>query len=220
MFKWDGSSLGSHRYNIIESSAIIDNIKYAHIKLNNEETYAIYYRSDSLFPCIIDELKPLFGLIKLGTHSILIESKQFILVKVPTSSGSIITEVSVDKLDNKMSTKFQDMLKQVFIFRNLMGLSSSLKAIHIRFDKEWLPTSYLDHGYRSGRSSLNNNIITKYFGDSFKVYTRGYLKIQHGRQLSSSLSNWRSSIDLIVKRIDIGHIWISGNVINRMMSYQ
>lgn len=226
MFKWDGSHLGNHNHNIIKSTLTFNDIYYFHLVINSQETYAIYYRSDSLFPCIVDELKPLFNLIKLGTHSICIDQKQFILIKVPMIDNAIIVEMNMKQLDRKFSHGFIESLRHVLIFRNLLGLSCSMKSIHIRFENEWLPVSFRDFNHRPKRPALKGDIVAKYFSGlpaknpTYSSYVREYLQVCHGRFLNISLSNWTTKIDSIVKRIDKSYIWISGHVISRMMSYQ
>src|SRR3989304_8393597 len=78
--KWDGSSLG---IGLINNQWKMENIQYYSINLPTHPQYSlgtIYCRAlpaKDLFPCIIDELRELFGLPRRGVHRVHIGAKEY-----------------------------------------------------------------------------------------------------------------------------------------------
>ena len=91
-FVWDGSNLGTIKTSNIRSiGTSLKGTKYWYITLGTFGTAASIKRSKDSTESIVDEIKSLFGLPKIGTHR----------CKLEDSHAYIITKVHVD-VDNKI----------------------------------------------------------------------------------------------------------------------
>ncbi len=115
MFKWDGTDDGTDVSDIISQSDIYE------AKYNRKNYWIIQYtdpvqkkqiqetclvkNSKSSATCIVDELKPVFGLQKLGTHWCRQGGKTRILIKCATTpEGYIKEELTLNMLEKVTPT--------------------------------------------------------------------------------------------------------------------
>lgn len=145
--KWDGSHLGEYKTSIIKSNFVISltdvnsgtkkPVLFTVIALElfplQRVIPAIIMKYTNDVPLIIDELKPLFGLKKTGTHTLkLINDTPF--VNTNLSSGKYILcnipSDSTEPIDNRIIIKFPAVLSGYDDF-----FSKSENYIHIDYFK-------------------------------------------------------------------------------------
>src|SRR5579872_4194413 len=79
---WDGSFLGLYPRTIIVSSTVVAKLTYWHLNLDGREIRVAARAVKDAFPCIVDELKTIFGLQKIGTHLIKVGGRLYLLIRV------------------------------------------------------------------------------------------------------------------------------------------
>ena len=132
-FKWDGSYLGE-----------VTNLKYlfedyCQIEINLYVGYGKIKRSLTVQPCIIDEMKIIFGLPKMGTHWFTYKNKVYILTKVKTkkleftnfeNSNSQKSEITNYEFQKSESTNSENSE-----FQNSNSIKSQNEKVEIVVDK-------------------------------------------------------------------------------------
>lgn len=111
MSDWDGSFLG----NYTEEEA---KIQGDHCIINGVRYY-IKHKKDTIY-CIIDEIKPLFGIKKIGTHRLNIGNKAFVIYNLELPD-KINTVYSYDY--KKFTPKYRTEVRKILIFRYLFGIT-------------------------------------------------------------------------------------------------
>ena len=172
-WKWDGSFLGAHKINIILQASNIEELNYFHISINGYETYCMYRETKDNLSCIIDELKPIFKIIKLGTHDIIIGRTHYLLVRCAYYNNEIIYDHKLSDISEYLNIKqtnyFYQKVQEVFVFRELLGLSQTFESsVRVRYHN----CTYYPISFREGNSHLEKEnsvvpltILNKWFKD-------------------------------------------------------
>ena len=231
-FKWDGSSLGTIIQDNILDKYIIKYLEYWDILINGFHTVCIIRQYKDYTPCIIDELKPLFGLIKLGTHYARYGNNYVILIR--SRMDKECKEVNAEMFlreyvgntalfDEKMVQK----IKEIYVFRDLLCLAKSNDdSIILRkniTDHEILPVSIIDTSLKIHKlidptvsSVLPENIFNKWLtNDSPSEILSKMCRVKNENNITSILFHLKSKINVILKRtskneyIDLSDIIIS-----------
>lgn len=231
MFKWDGTDVT----NIISRSNIYE-AKYGKYKywtltfpqtdqtLSNEtfETVTVCVRnSKNTLPCLVDELKPVFELHKIGTHWCRYGGKFKILYKCSfTNEGYIKEEITLDT-GKDFDIKFSDItfklqVQEIFAFRELLGITCSyLSSVIIRDDKA---ISYYEPGMLTvDKKIIPFTVLDKWFDDSSvdQVVMR-LCKINSVDKLVGILHSLRMKIEQIIIRTDRRNIGYKDCIMNRI----
>ena len=131
MLLWDGSHLGDFKTNIITRRIKFMNMTYLLLKLNINFDFVILCRAKKVqdkFSCIIDEIKPIFGVEKMGSHSIKIAKSLFVIYKTEWNIKNDDIEIKIGEPLHKipksdlirLTAEFE--IKCMLAFRDLVGL--------------------------------------------------------------------------------------------------
>lgn len=183
---WDGSHLGSF-VEAITSQWSVGGINYYGLTLPSGWStiypggiiYCNLSHTKDAFPCIVEDLKSLFGLPKRGVHRINIDNKEYVLFFVPISiNGNVIWETPLNQLDNKHALrrdlKFRRNVQKLIAFCDILGLvGTSETAIRIRqgTGNEMIPintnetTTSIIKSDTYDYSILTKTLFTKWFGE-------------------------------------------------------
>jgi len=193
--RWDGSFLGEFHKNTIDEKVSA--------KMQHKDTKIDYYNLNLggfVIPCslkrmksgnsetqalaIIDELKPLFGLRKMGSHIIKVGSRLHIIYNIAWSIGTSMNEPVMDAHFSSVDTKsihcskegrngsryegspehkkaFLSEMRRILIFREVLGLKTNSNHILIR---EGLPID----GKDSCLEDVENPVCKTLWKDWFK----------------------------------------------------
>jgi hypothetical protein len=169
--KWDGSDLGEISHLITEYEEHPEKILYIYITIKFDTIAARCYRDYGILPIILDELKPLFGIPKIGRHRAIIRGKSVLLSRV--SSGGML---SLKEIPEEKSSEpwFVDQVRRVYVFRWLTGMMSNFESsigVIIGYNKCLSITSYKDMKVNPSKMAKSNSIpntaIKKWFGGSW-----------------------------------------------------
>lgn len=132
-FKWNGSSLGNISDSQILVKYILAGIEYWRIKIGYYETICIVRKQKDYSPCIVDELKPIFGLVKLGTHyAHHNESAYYIILirsRMSQDGKNIQPEVSLKGYEGELDDSVREKIKHIYVFRDILCLSKTKKSV-------------------------------------------------------------------------------------------
>lgn len=106
---WDGSFLG--RWNNKDVTFSGNNPKYLYIT-ESIQGYAIKVKD--FLACLLDELKPLFGMDKVGTHSLIISGSKYVLFKQHNLYRSRELLVFTSDMKLKMEMRKQILFHRIF----------------------------------------------------------------------------------------------------------
>jgi hypothetical protein len=147
-YRWDGTHLGKVSVTSITGRAISQDNTYWSLVIDGYRATCLVKNFTTTFPIIVDELKPVFGLHKLGTHTVDVEGKRYILTKAIVNLDATIAEdIPLSLIDDKTCFRrydgnsfcplrdkvFLGQVRDIFAFRELLGISPSYeKCVKIR----------------------------------------------------------------------------------------
>lgn len=214
-FKWDGSNLGDVDAQI-QSWEIRDEFTIVYFK-SGESAYA--NRFDSSVPLIADELKPLFGLSKIGRHRCLISGRSALISQIVANERRFTPLIATDDMIPS--------IRRAYVFRWSLGLTQNFdKMLWVRSYKSGitLVTSFCEKKYdfasaaasqtgsvKPTRSRITETAVKKWFGD-WKIADDIMREIFGHRNMTEI----RFEIDAIVRRVDKSYVsWVTG-IISRI----
>jgi len=222
MFRWDGTDVTD----IISQSDIYE-AKYSkykywiiqHTKSDNTEV-CIVRTCKSSISCLIDELKPIFGLQKLGTQWCKQGGKIRVLIRcVKTTEGYVKNEITLDQID--VSTNLLKLqVQEIFAFRELLGVTCSYSSsIIIRQGKNsFYPISFYEPTMlTTDKKIIPFTVLEEWFDDSsIDKAVKRLCKINTIERLGIVLHNLRSKIEETINRVDRSAISYKACIMNRI----
>lgn len=219
-FKWDGTDLGELKDDQILSRVFADGDEYWTISLDDTSTTTCYVRSIvTNHANLIDELKPVFNLTKLGTHRAQYKARKILLIKPVIEDGKVVCDSEVDFKTNLIDQVFVYQMQELYVFREMLGISLSYDR-HIRVRKGGVqpfqdsqsenrirvyPISFHENTFHPEKSEkvLPNTVIEKWFGSTpIEVVARRLLGISNTQEIPSCLFRLNSQIQDVVERVD------------------
>src|SRR5579885_990353 len=126
MPSWNGTFLGTFDSSIILSEKRMKPHRYVLLRVKEETFLAVMQKSKQpSLTNLIDELKTLFHLPKIGTHRIIIGSTLYLLSKpLLSKEGEILESPSLKGVDfATIPAFFKEQIQNIFVFRDILGLS-------------------------------------------------------------------------------------------------
>ena len=245
-FKWDGTSLGVINERQILNKYVLGKLQYWDLQLDIYRIICIIRTCRDYTPCIIDELKPLFGLIKLGTHYVKYGSIYVILIRsrINEIGKNIISETFLNELvpcemedkdiyedvyDKKLNKDVENKIKEIYVFRDILCLGKSNdNSIILRrnmTEGKIFPVSLMDSSIKLDKmtdiyvSTFIPEIIFKRWlnDDSPSRILYKMLKVRGESNFVLRLYNIKTKINEILMRISGGvYINLSDVIISRI----
>lgn len=223
MFTWDGSYLGEITdANIV--AAAFTSCTYWKLRIGLSEAICSVKMIQSTVELILDELKPIFSLAKIGTHSIRRGNQMYLLTRVPlTESGAILEEPSLVEIPTSEYTpQFEKRVREILCFRDLLCVYPNYeKSIIVRKDPDGLiyPIGMCETKMVFGKDQafLTQKMMQKWFK---KVDPSTVVKTMinpKNDDIAIVISQVRSRIEATINRIDRSMIWCSAFIIDRLM---
>jgi hypothetical protein len=209
IMKWDGSDITNQISNIDRFETYHGTDTYLSLKFPDKYVHCIIRSCISSVSNIIDELKPSFGLQKIGTHQLMIGSKRFILFRVYLDSeGNIITYNTLKTLiydDDDMLFRCQVQL--IFAFRELFGIKKTYESsIRIRSGKLYsYPISFYEPNvtYDEIELIMSDKLLNKWFYDiSLDECVKKLLNITKVDDIGDRLMKINDEMESVITRLD------------------
>lgn len=250
LFKWDGTDVSDIITRSDISEAVYNKKKYWNIRFHYSDTIiyeetCIVRTSKGNIPSLIDELKIVFSLPKIGSQWLKLDNKYYILLKCQfTSDGYILEE---DNLRDYLKKKQEEHLKQdkksvkdirelldplhdmqireIFAFRELLGITRSFDTSIIMRSRNnnYYPISYYEPNMSGlGVKVIPSTVIEKWFEDEdenidLDMVINKLVKIQDKKDIPIRVQEIRKDIDKIILRIDPDNIRFSNYIITRII---
>ena len=241
---WNGDFIGEYDKTIILSNWQIRNIKYYALWLNLEQISGIVYcshvRTNSLLPCIIDDIKQLFNIDRRGNYRIKIGGFHYIIYYIPISNYNVAmweTPLHQLKLDDPVRNNhsFKLNVQKLLAFCHILGLvGTSESAFLIRklnndvytvINTNLRETAFnKNYDYQVVSLALfkrwfNQDVDMNIVITNFLNYHDDYCGLFNTYGLGQTHAHIITEIDKIVKKYDKTYIWLSSYVIERLSSY-
>jgi len=248
ILKWDGSYIGSFN-NIINNKWVNNNNKYISLNLYDKILYCKYYCTEDLFQCIVEDIKGIFNIIKIGFHRIRINNKHYFIYKIPVENNVLIDEISINRLlkndSIKKDSKFKEKVLEILVFSELLALkNTSEKKINVRVHNISGEIEYLlvcvNTTHTIATDGLDNTVITKnvyanWFGESMTL-SDGIKKLINNRtnkprlpfninddltekNLTSVLIELRNILENIILLYDKQYLWYINFILDRITKH-
>jgi len=251
---WNGSHLGSYMGIITHKWSLEGNCYYGitlpqgwspEDNIPGGIIYCMASYTKNLFPCIVEDIKTIFGIPRRGFHRINIDNKEYILYYVPISiKGEVIWETPLNRLDSKHPLRknplFRKEIQKIIAFCDILALTNTgEKSIRIRpgINGNYIPinvnesttTIYKTDTY--DYSILTKTLFSKWFGEETSIDDIVKEMVTHSSEnkiptirgvelLTNNLtlisSEIRNKVNEIIKKYDINYIWYSCFIIDRM----
>ena len=230
--KWDGSHLGD---GMIMSQWVANEVNYYSIAVIGGTVYCKAKCSKDMLPCIIEDIKSVFGIVKRGIHRITIDNDEYIIYYVTISNfGDILYESPLKHLDIKhelyQDMKFRRQIQKILVFCDILVLNNT-EENYINNDLQIINTndttlitqkSYNSRGY--DYTILSRTMFFKWFGEEVKISDVAKEMIYDKSDINEMtftliLADIRNKIDNIIKRYDGQYIWYSYFIMDRLSRY-
>lgn len=251
LLPWDSSCLGTFPKTIITFHWNTEGTKYYGLSLplgwlNDQPSGTIFCtmtRTKDVLPCIIEDIKPLFGIKKRGIHRITIGSYQYLIYYVPvTNNNELVWETPLSRLRDSHSLRkdpaFRKKVQQMIAFSDILSLKSTTEgAIRIRQDSgdqycliniNMSKTSIPDQTIYDF-SVITKTLHSKWFGEVTLVsdVVKEMVHYQCGREgrvpLQSNLSQItaeiRGRVEKIIEEHDSNYVWYTNFIMDRLSRY-
>jgi hypothetical protein len=192
---WDGSHLGSYTC-VFTHQWMLEGVCYYGITLpqgwsknfntKDEIPAGIIYCTANctkdVFPCIVEDIKDIFGVARRGIHRIIIDRREYIIYYLPISiKGEIIWETPLNRLDAKHPLRensgFRKDVQKIIAFCDILALCNiGEPSIRIRpGDCRFIPISVNESTTYTRKSTsydygvLNKTLFSKWFGEETPI---------------------------------------------------
>jgi hypothetical protein len=199
---WNGSDIGEINH-LIKSCELEGNY-YLVTFIDNQQAYIFNFENS--LPLIADELKPLFGLPKVGRHKCLINNKKILLCR------KLGEETPFEESGNFFLTELQ----RIFIFRWALGftLTSTLRMRKLKSGV----VSIISYQENSINYDKNNN-RRSHIPD---IYLKKWFKNEDVENVVKTIFTYedfnrlRFKIDETIRNIDKEYVWWNSNIMERL----
>lgn len=220
MFKWDGSEVTD----IINKSDIYEfnhnKLKYWIIKYLNFSETCIIKSCKNTIPCMIDELKTVFGLQKLGTQWFTHDNRKKLLIKcIKNKNDDIVEEIRLKQV-KKISKLLTLQVQEIYTFRELLGITMSFDSSIIYRKNKYggYPISFVESNMKSeDKKNIPNTVLNKWFGEvTIDSVVMRIFKIYDINQLNKTLFMARNQMEKIINRVEKNNISYLSYIMNRI----
>jgi hypothetical protein len=257
LLPWDGSFLGTFDESSIVQRWTIDKIKYSAIRMAPPDgastsrpsmagiVYGIIIPTENRLPCIIDAIKPFFGIHKRGIHQLQIGRTRHLIYYIPiTSTRSILWETPVSALGLKHPLRhdpdFRPKLQCLIAFCDILGLSQTGEySFWIRPSADgYVPINTNDkitsimkaeiYDY----SILSKVLINRWIGEDLPIadivksmvnFGGGLGPLEAGPSKPGDLvtitTDLRNQIDQVIRHFDPNYVWYTNFIMERLTRY-
>ena len=225
---WDGTHLGVYTLPIVD--IVTSGVTYYRgITLPNGIIYCTTVRTQDLFACIVEDIKPLFGLTRRGIHRITLNGFEYLLYYVPISlKNEIIWETPLNHLDARhelrKDPKFRAQVQRMIAFCDIMALCGTTEShIGIRpaANREYVlintneTNTHIKKDTQYDYSIITKTLFAKWFGEDTSIHDVVKCMLHHTGNVNITASKLRSEIQNIIKKYDNNLIWYAAFIVDR-----
>jgi hypothetical protein len=226
MMKWDGSHLGSYE-NIIKNEWKDEGIKYYELEILDNNIVCTGYILKNMLPCIVEDIKKIFGIYSRGFHLITINKKLYIIYKKCDDMS-----LKVIDNDNRLLNDIKSKIQKVILFSDIMYLESLNKsALIIRkleniYVSTNINTKCIKEVTNHDGTTIPKLLFNRWFDEKtpFSKYIKEMIsynkeKCEEDDRLCYNTSKLRTKIDTIINKYDKNYIWYTDIILTRVIWY-
>ncbi len=230
---WDGSHLGEYPMEIVAHKWLLEKVVYYGLKIEKGTIYCNAVRRRNLFPCIVEGIKEIFGIVKRGVHQIKIGKIEYLIYYVPVSTrGEIIWETPLNRLDSKhhlrSDPQFQWEVRKIIAFCDILALGNTNEGtVRIRpgVNHSLVPfninesTTTISKSVGYDFTVIRRPFFNKWFGEKISVEAVVRQMIDKPDELSALTIRYRELIDQVINKFDTKYIWYSYFITERLSRF-
>ena len=207
---WNGTHLGSYTEDIIKSHVESEPYDMFLVEIPKYDDGAIWctmQKSKSLYPCIVDEIKYVLTLTKIGTHSLYIGGKLHILYNI--RNPTLLTKYEMHP--SLSEVLFKQAIQDVYVFKMIVGCG------HM-YDKSILVMGNIPTAYQITISCDNmdiDNIPKRVFDVWFIDQACNTVGRMMRRYKRTEII--RDNLQRVINSIDKSFIWLENLIIQKLM---
>jgi hypothetical protein len=176
------------------------------------------YKYENSIPLLIDELKPVFGISRVGRHAVQLKTFFLLLCRHDESETTLpeYSKMYPATLADPISLR---EIRKVFVFRLLMSLSRNIESSVWVRSSEYSGCTFIsyrdvkvDHLSESNTYSLAQTVVTKWFGGDWGLIDSIVVDMLGGR----TISEIRTEIMEIIRRVDKELVWWSSAITRKI----
>lgn len=218
---WDGSDLGDiSRFFISIKEAAFDTVgAKLRIKTRKGKIECLAWKYTDDIPLIIDELKPIFGLEKIGRHKCIIQKTKLLIARIKDVDENIFNNSKIQRKDNI------DKIREHIVFRHLFGVITTTDFLWYRASKGVMSFKEVGISFDKNSSHISDSNVSKWFEDdraSILVTVRSLfsrIATHQNKSPSSTILFARLQVDKIIRRINTNMVGISSGFMARAQMY-
>jgi hypothetical protein len=236
--------LGSFDESVIFQHWTTDKIKYSGLRIESKGIiYGVLIPTENQLPCIIDAIKPLFGITKRGMHQLQIGSRRYIIHYIPVGPDrTVVWETPVSALDSKHPLRrdpdFRQKLQSLIAFCDILGLSQTGEYSFWIRPNSGVVGSYVpinvNHKIPSlmkaeiyDYSILTKVLIDRWIGEDLPIadIVKSMVNFNQGagpsdaRDLVTVSTILRDQISAVIRHFDPNYIWYTNFIMDRLTRY-
>lgn len=226
---WDGSHLG-------DFTGIFDPNKKDELWIFSFPLYtnillpAYIKKISSSYPCVIDEIKPIFGIIKNGTHRFTCNNSLYIMIK-PSISYQL--DINANKMYYVISpnipvnyqTKYHqtqlDSIRRIVVFRKILGLRTTISDISIRHDGlAIMPNDCVTNTAILKNDNITQKAFVHWFNDcTISNCICNMFNITNKSMIIELSLKLRNQLEDVICRIDNDHVGLIDIIVNKVIEF-
>lgn len=209
-FLWDGSYIG--KYDAIFTTQLG---KYKVMRLD-EKNYGVISLRKDCYSCVVDELKPLFGIVKTGTHYLHYRKKVYVLNKIRYEEKKAVVGIEIDLATIEES--YMQYIQRVYAFHEIVGVKIQKK--NLVWDGQNILTYsennyHISHDNKISRKKIDNGVFLQDIVVKNKVVNS--LTDMSKKGLFFLAGNIEKTIEKVIGGKECS--WIQTSIISRLLEY-
>lgn len=226
-FRWDGTHLGNLHLNQIKELGRIKigrQLNLTQITIGTFKALCLTKTILSVLPAIFDEIKPIFFLPKVGTHTFRYRGHLMIAYRPIVRNGEIQEEITLDEASDELRDKRASQVRRLLAFREIFGITETferslvIRASHVLSFLE--PNTIA--GSRDGfRSIISELLLKRWFsqGSSSLERTIHDLICLNRDTPEATIAYYRPLVEEVINKIDPELITYANLFFQRLTSY-
>lgn len=223
---WDGTYIGCYSTDNIISQLQWKNNWYVKLQLGESGhiIMGILKKFSNIFPILVDEMKTVFGLEKMGTHLLIIDKVRYIIYRIPHRQSGLKGEFTIEPTLKEfplgdITKEMYNSIQENLVFRDLLGIASTFERNILIRGNISISTREISCTASKHSSILPREIINKWFTETtIPEVARRMVRYHTYESPSQVISIYRDKIEIIINKIDKEWIWYSGMIIDKLVS--
>jgi len=222
--KWDGTDIGDiSEYFISIEEPEIDKVgSKLTLKVDKQKIICLAWKYKNIVPLLVDELKPIFGLPKIGRHKCIIQDTPLLIAKYIDSEENIF--------EPKLYQFNQEQIEETIIFRYIIGLISNGNCLWYRQEEGVISYKDITIAIEKKSSKISETNIKKWFDSEREKVKPALVRLLNKSSVLKLVSPkaenklikiqqlLRLELEKIIKKIDKNYLFLCVSIMSRIQN--